>query len=217
MFSWLKYYIRQYFGYSRSQTNGVVVLLFFITIALATPVLIRYYDIHQQKIACKQDAVKLNTLVAPVEKQKEVTKPFSKHPTSKVSFDINTADKTQLQQLYKIGPKRAQRIISYRNKLGGFVDTTQYNEVYNLPNSVVERLQKHTFIQPNFLPQQHNLNTATVQTLAQHPYLSYKQAKAIIAYKKQHGPFSSVQDLEKLVCIPTQTLKKLYPYLTATS
>ena len=220
MFSRLKYHIRQYFGYSRSQTNGVVVLLLCISTALVVPLAIRYYDIQKQKVACRQDSAKLNTLIASLEKKKEhaSSKPFSKQPiASKNFFDINTADETRLQQLYEIGPVRAVRIIDYRNRLGGFVDPAQYSEIYNLPDSLVARLQKHTLIKEDFLPQQHNLNTSTVEVLANHPYLSYSQAQTIVAYRTQHGAFSHVQDLEKLVCIPPPTLKKLYPYLRVTS
>ena len=219
MFSKLKYCIRNYFGFSRAQTHGVVVLLLFLVIALAVPILLREYAIYEQKKDALQSVAILDAWVTELEK----TKGSKKHQTSSLPtrknllFDINKATEGDLQKLYGIGPVRAKRIITYRDRLGGFVDAEQYNEVYNLPAEVVSRLQEQSFISPDFKPKKIDLNKASFQALAYHPYLTYSQAKAITAYKDQHGTFDSVQDVKKVKCINSSTLKKLLPYLTTGS
>ena len=57
-------------------------------------------------------------------------------------FDINLADTTQLIQIYGIGSKLSQRIIKYRNSLGGFILMNQVKEIYGLDSVVVKELNK---------------------------------------------------------------------------
>lgn len=219
MFSWLKYYIRQYFGFSRGQTHGVVVLLLFLGIALAIPRIIHYYDICEQRRDALQSAAVLDALVKDFEHTNLSKQDYvSRQPSlKKVFFDINAACEDDLKRLYEIGPVRAKRIIAYRDSLGGFVHTTQYHEVCNLPADVIDRLQQHTFIKSDFVPQKIALNKASLQTLARHPYLTYSQAKAIIAYKNQHGVFDKAKDVEKVKCVSASVIKKLLPYLVVTN
>ena len=157
MYSWIKYYIRQYFGFSRQETNGVVVLLFCITVSLVLPQLLRYYNIGHRKTAHTQDEATLDTLLAALDEQ---NKPTHQTPTAVQHtplppyFDINTATENQLQQLHGIGPKRARHIINYRQKLGRFESTAQYEQIPHLPTKVVKTLQKHTFASSQEVAQQ---------------------------------------------------------------
>ena len=128
------------------------------------------------------------------------------------AFDINTADTTELKKIRGIGTKLSARIVKFRDKLGGFTHAAQLSEVYGLSPEVLDSLQKYTFIQPSFNPKQINLNTATFEELRQHPYLNYNLARIIIAYRTQHGPYQSVDDLRNIKQINEQQLQKLKPY-----
>ena len=101
--------------------------------------------------------------------------------------------------------------------MGGIVDIIQYNEVYNLPSDVVDRLQQRTFVESDFVPRKIDINKASLPMLANHPYLTYNQAKAIIAYKSRYGAFDDIKDLEKIKCIDASGIKKLLPYLVVTN
>ena len=58
-----------------------------------------------------------------------------------------------------------------------------------------------------------NINTVDFGGLKSHPYLKYKQVNAIIAYRKQHGNFTGIADLKKLLILSPQTIEQLTPYL----
>jgi competence protein ComEA len=130
-------------------------------------------------------------------------------------FDLNTADTSQLVKIYGIGFKLAKRIITYRSKLGGFVTSNQLNEVYGLDSTVVTELFRKSFISESFQPTRINVNTATEKSLAGHPYVKYKLAKAITAYRAQHGPFGTIDDLKKIAIIDEADFQKMRPYLVS--
>lgn len=129
-------------------------------------------------------------------------------------FDINKADTTTLKQIKGIGSTLSKRIIAYRNKLGGFVNLNQLYEVYYLDSMVVQKLLNNSFISHEFTPSTLKINEATQQQLASHPYISYQQAKLIVAYRKQHGSFKYTDDLMDVYSIAPQWVKKIAPYLS---
>lgn len=129
-------------------------------------------------------------------------------------FDINQADTTQLKMIRGIGPVLAARIVKYRQALGGFVDLIQINEVYGLDSAVANLLTGSSFVEPHFAPFQISINKATEKDLAQHPYINYKLARTIVAYRFQHGSFKEIDDLLKIELIDEPLLSRIAPYLT---
>ncbi len=129
-------------------------------------------------------------------------------------FDVNLADTTQLIRIYGIGTKLSQRIIKYRNQLGGFITLNQIEEVYGLDTTVIKELKQNIFIAENFEPAKISINTATEKELAAHPYIKYPLAKAIATYRFQHGNFSSVEDLKKIASVDETFYNRIKPYLS---
>jgi DNA uptake protein ComE-like DNA-binding protein len=136
--------------------------------------------------------------------------------TTSEKFDLNLADTTQLIGIYGIGSKLSMRIINYRESLGGYISLNQLKEVYGLDTSVIKQLEKKSFITENFTPRTLPVNTATEKELAAHPYIRYKLAKAIAAYRFQHGNFSSLDELRNITLIDAPTFEKIKPYLSLT-
>jgi competence ComEA-like helix-hairpin-helix protein len=135
-------------------------------------------------------------------------KPFRLQP-----FDLNTADTTQLKQIRGIGSKLSARIVKFRERLGGFARPEQLTEVYGLAPDVIDSLQKYTFVPPGYEPQQLPVNTATLEELRAHPYIGFNLARLIVAYRTQHGPFQSLQDLKNIKTITETQFQQLQPYL----
>jgi len=130
-----------------------------------------------------------------------------------VRLDINSADTLQLQDVYGIGPALARRITTFRDRLGGFLAMDQLREVYGLDSVVVERVKKQFEVKPNFIPRLINLRHANVDEFAQHPYVSRRQAYAIVAYRSQHNGIDSVEQLLQIKSLDGPWLTKIRPYL----
>ena len=132
---------------------------------------------------------------------------------TKEPLDINQASAEDWQQLPGIGEKRAQQIIHFRTSLGGFIFVEQVGEMYGLPDSVFQQIRPMLALQTADV-RKINLNSASVETLDKHPYISPKQAKLIVTYREQHGAFGAVDDLTKIAAFTDKKwLEKLRPYL----
>ena len=129
-------------------------------------------------------------------------------------FDINAADTAQLKSVYGIGEKLSQRILKYRDALGGFVTLEQLKEIYGLDTAVVTRLKTKCVVLPDFRPDRININQADEKRLAAHPYLKSGAARIIVAYRFQHGEFTSLDDLRKIQGLDPKIIDKIAPYLT---
>ena len=129
------------------------------------------------------------------------------------SIEINSADTTALIALPGIGSKLAQRIIAFRDKLGGFYSIDQIKETYGLPDSTFIKIRPKLNL-TNVAIKKININTATLDEMKSHPYIRYNIANAFIQYRTQHGNFSSVSDIKKIMIITDEIFNKLSPYLT---
>lgn len=128
-------------------------------------------------------------------------------------FNINTADTTQLKQIRGIGSKLSARIVKYRDVLGGIHNMAQLKEVYGLQPEVIDSLHKYTFVPDTYAPQQLSVNTATADELKTHPYISSNAARAIVAYREQHGKYERLEDVQKVRLVTSEVFEKLRPYL----
>jgi competence ComEA-like helix-hairpin-helix protein len=149
-----------------------------------------------------------------VKREKFVTEKKNVAKIEKIKTDLNQADTAALKEVYGIGEKLSLRIINYRNSLGGFIQTSQLKEVYGLDSMVVNRILKNFFIPDVVEPTKININTASEEVLAKHPYIKYKNAKAIVAFRYQHKAFNELDELLNIKVIDQNTFDKIKPYLT---
>lgn len=70
----------------------------------------------------------------------------STEPSSLI--DINSADAEQLQQLSKIGPVLASRIIEYRENYGAFVSIDEIKEVKGIGDKIFESIKDDIVVYP---------------------------------------------------------------------
>jgi competence ComEA-like helix-hairpin-helix protein len=138
--------------------------------------------------------------------------PPYKKPSPKI-IDINISDTTAFISLPGIGSKLAQRIIAFRSKLGGFYSVDQIKETFGLPDSTFIKIKPQLIVSSSTI-KKININTATLDEMKSHPYLRYNVANAIIQYRIQHGNFSTVEDIKKIMIITDDIFNKVSPYLT---
>ena len=130
---------------------------------------------------------------------------------SSILIDINTADEVQLQYIKGIGPSFAKRIIKYRDLLGGFHSKRQLLEVYGLDHLKYSEIKDYIKLSQNITPM--DINKSDAYEMSKHPYLSYQQAKLIVAYGKQHGPYNDVYKILEIGIMDSSFVEKLLPYI----
>jgi DNA uptake protein ComE-like DNA-binding protein len=127
-------------------------------------------------------------------------------------IDINQADTSAFIALPGIGSKLANRIVNFRDKLGGFYSVEQVAETYGLPDStfllIKSRLQCSSVTIRKI-----NINTSDAATLKQHPYIKWNIANAIVQFRQQHGAYHSPQDLQQIAIITPELFEKMVRYV----
>jgi competence protein ComEA len=152
---------------------------------------------------------------ANTEKANTEEKPSNRPaPTARfMVIDINLADTIAWIALPGIGSKLAARIVNFREKLGGFYAISQVAETFGLADSVFQKIRP--FLKIELMnTRKININQATADELKTHPYIRYNLANALVAYRKEHGPFVKMEDIKKLMAVTEEIYLKLSPYLS---
>jgi len=137
---------------------------------------------------------------------------YSRSVRSPISIEINKAAQADWESLPGIGAKLAMRIITFREKLGGFIKPEQVKETYGITDSVFAVIRP-MLLCSNPSIRQFDLNSITIDELKEHPYFRGKIAYAIVGYREQHGKFKSMDDLKKLQGIDDVVRSRIEPYL----
>lgn len=142
-------------------------------------------------------------------------KEYRETSARRAMVELNTADSAALVAVNGIGPAFARSILRYRERLGGFHSIGQLAEVPILrdkPDAVAQLKEK--LVVDELMVRRINLNNCTVEELAKHPYMDWKVAKALIAYRGHHGPFHKVEDITGCVLVTDSIRDRIVPYLT---
>lgn len=126
-------------------------------------------------------------------------------------LDLNTTSVEELEGLPGIGPKTAERIVRYREKLGYYVSLDQLREVWGLREENLQKALPYLRIGRRGAPL--SLREASVEELARHPYISWRLAKALVrarAYWKEKPIPPEVWRS----WLPDTIRSRLEPYLT---
>src|SRR6516165_8127245 len=157
-------------------------------------------------------------------------------------MDLNRARAAELNQLPGIGPKLAERIVSYRNANGPFRSIDDLRRVSGIGPKTLERIRSWICVEPADVPPDTpvqqisrsamgtapgkskkeallngpliNINFATQSELQRLPRIGPKLSERIIE-ERAKKPFQSVDDLRRVKGIGPKTLANLRPYITA--
>ncbi|HVM87841.1 MAG TPA: helix-hairpin-helix domain-containing protein [Puia sp.] len=161
-----------------------------------------YIKIKNEYASQKADTANIST-------QKKFTQYKHKEPEP---IDINEADTSSFLMLPGIGSRLANRIINFRNRLGGFYSAEQVAETYNLPDSTFQKIKPFLKVGSKSV-NKININTADVSDLKVHPLIKWNIANAIVQYRQQHGNYKSIEDLQQITIITPEIFEKISPYL----
>jgi len=126
--------------------------------------------------------------------------------------ELNSCDSAALDSVFYMSSYLAGRIISYRNRLGGFFELTQIQLIYGVDTTVYAKISTHLSLDTANI-KRIDLNKVSLERLAQHPYIGYKLAKVIVNYRAQHGAFKSKSDLRKIILINEEIFRKIERYI----
>jgi competence ComEA-like helix-hairpin-helix protein len=132
-------------------------------------------------------------------------------------LNLRTADTTELKMIRGIGAYRAKQIVRYREQLGGFASVEQLCEVKALQPLFSDSLSADSLLRHFVLDSVKvaplRVNSARVETLQRHPYISFEQAKAIYELRRRKIRLKNIEQLRTLDCLTEADLRRLQPYL----
>ncbi|MES2328545.1 MAG: helix-hairpin-helix domain-containing protein [Bacteroidota bacterium] len=120
--------------------------------------------------------------------------------TKPAEIDINTATAEEWKALPGIGEVLANRIIKFRERIGGFSSMEQFHKTYGISDSVFQAIGPFLRLDQANLPKL-NLNTASAYDMRRRLNIPDAVAKAIVTYREQYGTYQSINDLKKVVLV----------------
>jgi competence ComEA-like helix-hairpin-helix protein len=229
----LKNVVFDYFSFNRAEQRGITVLLVLLFGLLAGN---RFWP--SRPLLPAEDAVPFEKAVRAFSieiKQAEVKermrrKPgYSKFATLPVTgydttfrqeknrqpsfiIEVNAADTLELQRLRGIGPGFARRIVSYRGKLGGFIEKRQLLEVYGMDAERYGMIRDYITVNPDSVTKI-DINNVTFKGLIGHPYFPYELTREVILYRKKARRFNNAEELRNVKGVNDSVFRKISPYV----
>lgn len=219
----IKFFLKNYFGFSNRESRGFILLIPALLILYAVPTVYNSiitkrnqidYEIYLSKMDSLENAgwnrVETQYIMSSSQDTSKSNFRRNQPKLNKLSFD--EADSIVLQIVPGIGPATAGRIIKFRDAIGGMHTSDQLLDVYGMTPEVMERIFEYFEFTPG-IKAKININTADVPTLAAHPYINYGSAKVIVAYRDQHGEYNTADDLLKVRIFSQEWIDRIKPYL----
>lgn len=220
VFFWLK----TTFGFSRKESRGFVLVIPVLILLSFSSDLLKYFKNQKANLLYSRYSDSLDSLEKagfrlvssplptfnPQDTIRKSTSEVVKTRINRLSF--SEADSVTLQIVPGIGAATASRIIKYRERLGGFHTKDQLKEVFGLKPEVIDGIWEYFDFDPG-ITKKLKINTLELEQLSKHPYISFQEAKVLIAFRKQHGPYSNPQDILKIKIFKEEWVMKLAPYL----
>lgn len=138
--------------------------------------------------------------------------PYQKKLKKGETIELNKADTSGLKKIPGIGIGYANRIVKYRNLLGGYVSLSQLKEVYGLDDDLYERITPYITIGGGV--RKIEINTISFDDLKRHPYINYKQASIIVDLRERKGKIDSLDRLALLDEFSDHDIERLKYYLS---
>ena len=130
------------------------------------------------------------------------------------TIDLNKATASELMRIRGIGEVLSQRIVKFRDALGGFLVGEQLYDVYGLEEQVAKEILTEFKIVDKPVVSLINVNEASAQEIAGLVYISWPLARRIVSYRSSYGFFESWDELTKIEDFPIHQIDRIKLYLT---
>jgi DNA uptake protein ComE-like DNA-binding protein len=130
-----------------------------------------------------------------------------------MQIDINVADTNQLIALNGIGHTLSNRIIKYRDLLGGYSNIDQLDDVYGLKGKSLENLKSIVYIDSLFTPEKIEINFSDWKEMVKHPYINSQLANDILNLRSNIGYLNTIDQLRDIPYLNDSILMRIEPYI----
>ena len=130
-----------------------------------------------------------------------------KYPAGTI-IELNQADTTELKKIPGVGSVIARMIVKYRTRLGGYYSVSQLKDIrlradllepwFRVDTTAIRRI---------------NLNRGGTASLRRHPYINFYQARAIVEWRREHGPLKDLTPFEQHPDFTKEDLERLGHYV----
>ena len=139
------------------------------------------------------------------------------YPAGKArKLELNGVDSAELVSVRGIGARTAEAIIAYRSALGGFHSPLQLAEINIITEQNYERIIEQIWVDSCEI-QKIDINFASPNTVAGHPYIGGRKARRILKNRQLKGGWSTIEDMIEDNTLTSQEAEKLAPYLHFTT
>ena len=224
----IKYWLKNFFGFSRSQVNAFVILLPLIMLMLFSEPLWHWW-ISTRPLERQFDSEKLDSMIRIWDVTQRDKKPgIAAKELNLVAFDPNTATTENFMTL-GFSQHLARRIVNYREKGGKFmiksdllkiygVDSAFYQRVYpfiSLPERVAINKKGAKKYEPrkNLIAkkaaEKFDLNNADTSELKKIYGIGDKLALRILKYREALGGFVDMNQLKEVYGLDSLVINRL--------
>jgi competence protein ComEA len=137
-----------------------------------------------------------------------------KPQNSSLVVEVNSANVDELRQLRGIGPVYSERIIKYRDRLGGFYKHEQITEVYGIDQAIINPIIENISIDIEIV-KKINLNSTSFSELVSHPYIDRQLANILLEYVEFAGEINNINELVEQKALSQEQFNKIEMYLSA--
>jgi competence protein ComEA len=131
-----------------------------------------------------------------------------------VYWSVADGAEEDLRKLPGVNMYMAERIVKYRESLGGYISEEQILEVKGMRPTLLDSIRSNLNNEWGVY-RQININTADPVELKKHPYCNdWKIARLITDTRDRFGPYKSIDELLRLPGIDKDWYFRIKPYLT---
>jgi len=130
-----------------------------------------------------------------------------------IQIDINVVDTNQLITLNGIGHILSNRIIKYRDLLGGYSNIDQLDDVYGLKGKSLDILKSVVYIDSLFTPEKIKINFSDWEEMVKHPYINSQLANDILDLISNKGYLNTIDQLRDIPYLNDSALRRMEPYI----
>ncbi len=130
-----------------------------------------------------------------------------------VKIDLNRCDTNDIMTVPGFGSKRAAKLVEYRDRLGGFYDLSQLQEVYVLKDMDTAYVAQYFRVSQDAV-RRINVNEADYAEMVKHPYFDAYLTRTILNYRSKHGNIGSMEELQQVTHAYPELMRRLRHYVS---